>query len=108
MNITLHVIELGSLSDYNRELNSIFNWVYCALFWKNGRARVRFWLLCARARFDQDQSLHAVLKLAVLHFLFSSLLSQITPSMRTSPHAHVFGSRAHVQALIKFKLCVQS
>ena len=32
INIALHIIELGSLSDYNRGLNSIFRLIYCALF----------------------------------------------------------------------------
>ena len=34
-------------------------------------ARTRFWLLCARARSDQAENLHVLLKLAVLSFLFS-------------------------------------
>ncbi len=50
-------------------------------FLLNGCARARFWLLCARARSDHAQNLYAVLKLAAFHFLFTSLLSQIAPSM---------------------------
>jgi hypothetical protein len=34
-------------------------------------AHARFWLWYARARSDQVQNLHAFLKLAILHFLFS-------------------------------------
>ena len=50
-------------------------------FYANRSARARFWLLCAHARSDHAQNLHAVLKLAAFHFLFRWLLSQIAPSM---------------------------
>jgi uncharacterized protein involved in response to NO len=43
--------------------------------------RAHFRFPCARARSDQVQNLHSILKLAVLHFLFSSLLSQTAPSV---------------------------
>ena len=73
-------------------------------FLKNGRVSIGFQLLAAHALSDQVKNLLAVLKLSDLNFLFSSLLSRIAPSMRTGPRAHVFGSRAHVHALIKFKI----
>ena len=44
-------------------------------------ARASFWLMCARARSDLAQNLHAVLKSVAFHFLFSWLLSQTAPSM---------------------------
>jgi hypothetical protein len=55
INIALHVIELESLSDYNRGLNSIFRLVCYAFFGKIGRASVCFQLPSTPARSDQAQ-----------------------------------------------------
>ena len=53
-------------------------------FYANRSARARFWLMCAHARSDHAQNLHAVLKLAAFHFIFTWLLSQIAPSKHFS------------------------
>jgi hypothetical protein len=76
-------------------------------FYEKRAAHARFGLLCASARSDQVQNLHAALKLVYLHFLFSWHLSQIAPSMRNGPRAHALGLRAHVHAPIIVKICVQ-
>ena len=62
-------------------------------FHANRSARARFRLPCARARSDQVQTLRTVLKLAVLHFLFSSLLSQTAPSVSFLVSQKIYGWR---------------
>ena len=66
-----------------------------------GLPRVRFGLLCLSAYSDQAKNLHTVYKLSALHCLFSSF-------SRTNPRAHVFGSREHVHAMMKLKICIPS
>jgi hypothetical protein len=90
INIALHVIELRFVSDYNSGLNSIFSLIYCALFGKMS-VRADVFGSCALVH---DLIKHIVLKLAVLQFLLSSLLSQTAPAVRTRLRAHIFGSRA--------------
>ena len=65
------------------------------------------WLPCAHTHSDGVQNLHVSIKLCYLHLLFSWSLSQITPYMRNQPYMHVLGFCAWVQALIKFKICMQ-
>ena len=72
-------------------------------FHANRSARARYRLPCARARSDQVQTLRPVLKLAVLHFLCSSLLSQTAPSVSFLVSQKIYGWRNKTKQKNKFQ-----